>query len=495
MAAGARIGRCSPRRLPAGAPPRPPTCRRPTAAATPKVEDERFLPWLRSKAGANISSVLRVGTSPLGRSLFSSSLFLSSAHYSVYVPLLPLHQQQPPSLLVFFVRSLFASQPIRKGDCMMQVPYNALLTEDKLPEGVRRLLDGVAGDTTKTAVLLLMEQRLGDDSGWAPYVSSLPSSGRMHNMMFWAPNELHMVRNSSVCDETIVHREHLKKQFSMVKPALERFPHLFGEIKLEDFLHASALVSSRAWQTSRGVSLIPFADFLNHDGDSDSILVYDEQKDVSEVIADRNYAVGEQVMIRYGKYSNATLALNFGFTLSRNIYDQALVWIDMPEQDPLYKKKIDIWQKHQTPKSEHICSPGCTKTSFAIKEVKYSGDKGIGVPQILRAFVRVFYATSTEELEEMAMEAAENDGRLARRPLKHAEREVHAHRKLLLHVDNMMQGHSTAVEQLEIVDGTASRNMHPFRKEMAKDILAGELQVLQSAHAWAANYCETVSMS
>ncbi|XP_051228626.1 fructose-bisphosphate aldolase-lysine N-methyltransferase, chloroplastic isoform X3 [Lolium perenne] len=442
MAAGARIGRCSPRRLPAG--------RRPTAAATPKVsspsttgfhhkspqqvEDERcsagFLPWLRSKAGADISSVLRVGTSPLGR-------------------------------------SLFASQPIQKGECMMEVPYNALLTEDKLPEEVCRVLGGVAGDATKTAVLLMMEQRLGDESGWAPYVSSLPSRGRMHNMMFWALNELHMVRNSSVCDETMVHREHLRKQFSVVKPALERFPHLFGEIKLEDFLHASALVSSRAWQTSRGVSLIPFADFLNHDGDSDSILVYDEQKDVSEVIADRNYAVGEQ----------------------------ALVWIDMPEQDPLYKKKIDIWQKHQTPKSEHICSPGCTKTSFAIKEVKYSGDKAIGVPQILRAFVRVFYATSTEELEEMAMEAAENDGRLARRPLKHAEREVHAHRKLLFHVDNMIQGHSTAIEQLEIVDGTASRNMHPFRKEMAKDILAGELQVLQSAHAWAANYCETVNMS
>jgi hypothetical protein len=51
------------------------------------------------------------------------------------------------------------------------------------------------------------------------------------------------------------------------------------------------------------------------------------------------------------------------------------------------------------------------------------------------------------------------------------------------------------LQQLEIVYGTASRNMHPFRKEMAKDILAGELQVLQSAHAWAANYCETVNMS
>ena len=54
--------------------------------------------------------------------------------------------------------------------------------------------------------------------------------------------------------------------------------------------------------------------------------------------------------------------------------------------------------------------------------------------------------TTSLELEEMAMEAAENDGRLARRPLKHAEREVHAHCKLLLHLDNMIRGHSTAVE-------------------------------------------------
>lgn len=200
-------------------------------------------------------------------------------------------------------------------------------------------------------------------------------------------------------------------------------------------------------------------------------------------------------MIRYGRYSNATLALNFGFTLPRNIYDQALIWIDMPDQDPLYKRKIDIWQKHQTPKSEHMCSPGCTKTSFTIKEVKYTGDKGIGIPQILRAFVRVFYATSTEELEEMAMEAAESDGRLARRPLKHAEREVHSHRKLLLHLGNMIQGHSTAIDKLEIVDDAASRSMHPFRKEMAKDLLSGELQVLRSAHAWVAKYCETVKIS
>ncbi|XP_037408770.1 ribosomal lysine N-methyltransferase 4-like isoform X3 [Triticum dicoccoides] len=428
------------RRLALAGAPLLPTYRQLAAAAIPipipKVnEDEHsgaFLRWLRSKAGSGISSVLRIGTSPLGR-------------------------------------SLFASQPIQEGDCILQLPHTAQLTQDKLPREVRLLLDddaAVAGDTAaKVAVLLMMEQRLGHESGWAPYVTSLPAKDQMHNMMFWDLDELDMVRHSPVYDEAIKQKEQVRKQFSAAKPALEHFPHLFEEIKLEDFMHSSALVSSRAWQTSRGVSLVPFADFLNHDGASDSILVYDEEKAVSEVIADRNYAVGEQ----------------------------AHIWIDMSEQDPLYKKKLDIWEKHRTPKSQHMCSSGCARTSFAIKEVKCSGNKGVGIPQALRAFVRIFCATSIEELEEMTVEAAENDGRLARRPLKHAEGEVHAHRKLLLHLDNMIQGHSTAIEQLETIDGAASRSMHPFRKEMAKNLLAGELQILQSAYAWVANYCKTVA--
>uniref|UniRef100_A0A453GX50 SET domain-containing protein n=1 Tax=Aegilops tauschii subsp. strangulata TaxID=200361 RepID=A0A453GX50_AEGTS len=230
-----------------------------------------------------------------------------------------------PWEVTVFVRSLFASQPIQEGDCILQLPHAAQLTQHKLPQEVRLLLDDDAvarAAAAKVAVLLMMEQRLGHESGWAPYVTSLPAKDQMHNMMFWDLDELDMVRHSPVYDEAIEQKERIRKQFSAAKPALERFPHLFGEVKLEDFMHASALVSSRAWQTSRGVSLVPFADFLNHDGASDSILVYDEEKDVSEVIADRNYAVGEQVMIRYGKYSNAMLALNFGFTLSRNIYDQ-----------------------------------------------------------------------------------------------------------------------------------------------------------------------------
>ncbi|XP_068314857.1 uncharacterized protein [Pyrus communis] len=44
-----------------------------------------------------------------------------------------------------------------------------------------------------------------------------------------------------------------------------------------------------------------------------------------QVIGDRNYAPGEHVLIRYGKFSNATLLLDFGFTLSCNIHDQVQI--------------------------------------------------------------------------------------------------------------------------------------------------------------------------
>ena len=64
------------------------------------------------------------------------------------------------------------------------------------------------------------------------------------------------------------------------------------------------------------------------------------------------------------------------------------------------------------------------------------------------------------ELEEMSIEAAENDGRLARHPLKHAEREVHAHRKLLLHLDDVIQGHSAAIE---VRTPTTTKNSVPLK--------------------------------
>jgi hypothetical protein len=70
----------------------------------------------------------------------------------------------------------------------------------------------------------------------------------MHNMVLWDLNELHAVQNSSIYDEAIEHKEQAKKEFLALKPALDHFPHLFGEVKLGDFMHASALGDDKVWE-------------------------------------------------------------------------------------------------------------------------------------------------------------------------------------------------------------------------------------------------------
>ena len=46
---------------------------------------------------------------------------------------------------------------------------------------------------------------------------------------------------------------------------------------------------------------------------------------------------------------------------------------------------------------------------------------------------------------DLAMDAAENDGRLARRPLKNMTREVQAHQFLLSQINQLIEEYSTSI--------------------------------------------------
>ncbi|XP_020267803.1 fructose-bisphosphate aldolase-lysine N-methyltransferase, chloroplastic isoform X2 [Asparagus officinalis] len=311
--------------------------------------------------------------------------------------------------------------------------------------------------------------------------------------MFWSEEELTMVRASSIYQEIIDQKAHLEKEFLALKPVLDRWHQNIGDIKLEDFMYACALIISRAWRTSKGISLIPFADFLNHDGISEAVLLSDDIKETSEVIADRDYAVGEQVLIRYGKFPNATLMLDFGFTHPYNIHDQVQIWMDLPKHDPLYSSKLGILAKHwfpSSPEANDLNSSGC---SFLIREVKSPKAKGKGIPQALRAYTRILSITSHEELEALVIEAAENDGRLARLPLRNTESEIHAHSILLSQFTHLIQERDAAVKVLESMSSLDAISRVAIRKKMAIDLLNGEIRVLRSACAWLTNYCANLS--
>ncbi|KAG6504549.1 hypothetical protein ZIOFF_036883 [Zingiber officinale] len=482
-------------------------------------ESANFLRWLRGKTGTDISSVLALGNSTYGSKL-DGITFLSLLQNGGNIE----------------KSSLIALKNIKAGDCILKVPYLAQITSESLSSEIEQLLPRNIGNVSWVAIVLLAEKKLRQSSEWYTYLNCLPCMDEMHNAIFWRKDELKMICKSPVYQETISQQAYIEKEFSALRPVLEMFPDVFGKVLLENFMHAYALVSSRAWETSKGVSLIPFADFLNHDCKCGAVLLSDVDKEISEVIADRDYAIGEQgtsfcpllcslrlilhlgflllckhkisldfqVMIRYGKFSNATLLLDFGFTLQHNLYDQVQLHMDIPLHDPLYATKTELVEKHCSPRISSVDKSNSTGNFFIIKlatcscysvtrEVKSASSKGKGIPQALRAFVRILSATSIEELQALLAEAAENDGRLARRPLKSKEREVQAHHILCSRLFLMIEGHNTALKMLNSQDDT-DYNLRPsIRTRMAVNLLSGELRIMQSAYNWLENYCKRLS--
>ncbi|KAH7537328.1 hypothetical protein FEM48_Zijuj03G0080900 [Ziziphus jujuba var. spinosa] len=452
-------------------------------------ECDDFLPWLQRKAGVEISSVLSIGKSAYGRTLFASDI-------------------------------------IQAGDCILSVPYNVQLSPDYLHPDINTLLNGEISYVAKLAIVILVEQRLGQDSDWAPYISCLPQLDEMHNTIFWSEDELEMIHQSSVYKETINQKSLIEKEFLAVRPAFERFPEVFERITYKDFMHAYALgehlqlqdlhhylffsfgflfkrysdkftinatVSSRAWGSTKGESLIPFADFLNHDGTSEAVVMSDEDKQLSEVIADRDYSPGEQVLIRYGKFSNATLLLDFGFTLPDNIHDQVHIQLNIPHHDPLREMKLEVLQRHHRPIGKDIHGINSSVGSFTIKEVKSASGKGKGIPQSLRAFARVLCCISSQELRDLAVEAEQTDGRLARRSLKNINREIEAHQFLISQISQLIEDYHTSIESLGPLSSPFVSGKLALRRKMALDLLNGELRVLRSSYAWLENYCATLT--
>lgn len=178
------------------------------------------------------------------------------------------------------------------------------------------------------------------------------------------------------------------------------------------------------------------------------------------------------------------MLIDFGFTAPYNVYDQVQFNIDIPHHDHLRPMKMEILQRHHLPviKDANFSSSGC---SFLLREVRSSRGKGKGIPQSLRAFARVLCCDSPHELDDLVNQAAQSDGRLARHPLSNWDKEIQAHQILLERIDDLIQEYDASIKSLRQI---SIRNCSK-RRQMAEDLLNGELRVLKSVSSWLKNYC------
>ncbi|XP_057736185.1 uncharacterized protein LOC130951529 isoform X1 [Arachis stenosperma] len=483
-------------------------------------DDDGFLSWLERKAGCRISSSLSIGKSSYGRSLFASKAIktgdcILKVPYRVQITAdnLPAKIKSLISEEVANVAKLAVLLLIERklGQDSQWNPYICRLPwQEELHNTIfwnESELEMIHRSSVYWETINQKSQIERDFLAIRPIFECFSQSfGDITYKDFMYACTLDSFNRSTCYSASLIvvfsffsppmYEGYLYDGVSLLIPNFERKPHYYILCKyrlssLVSLLTSISLsVGSRAWGSTNGLSLIPFADFVNHDGNSEAIVMSDDDKQLSEVISDRDYAPGEQVLIRYGKFSNATLMLDFGFTVPYNIYDQVQIQLDIPKHDPLHKMKLELMQQYFVPSRKNAENLKHSWNIFTIKEVKWPKGKGKGLPQSLRAFARVLSCTNRQELDDLVVEAAQTDGRLGRRPLPDVNKEIQAHLMLSSLIGQLIEERSAAIMSLEESSNSSSFCVRvPVRRFMARDLLCGELRILNSAFTWLENYC------
>nr|VDD57410.1 unnamed protein product [Brassica oleracea] len=145
------------------------------------------------------------------------------------------------------------------------------------------------------------------------YISRLPQLAEMHSAIFWDENEFSMIRCSAVHKETVKQKARIEKEFSLTDLLLN----------LDNFLLDSWI--SCVGNLKRHITGTVFSMVLRF-GLSASIVLSDEDNQLSEVTADRDYSPGDEVQIQ----------------------------MDVPSDYPLRNMKLELLQSHYTMKCQYL---------------------------------------------------------------------------------------------------------------------------------------------
>lgn len=171
------------------------------------------------------------------------------------------------------------------------------------------------------------------DSFWTLYIDSMPKT--YDSLIFWSPTAIQLL-GAPEWAARIAKR--LAKISSLHAHALATFRAYATEtvewldkVSEGEFRWAYASIMSRSVfvkNSSRDfalqkdiAALPPFLDYFNHSNDTECEAGYNAATNCYELRTKRDWKPGQQVFIKYGAHSNATLLMHYGFAIENSLND------------------------------------------------------------------------------------------------------------------------------------------------------------------------------
>jgi len=231
---------------------------------------------------------------------------------------------------------------------------HTVLTHLKLGGIVRKSFEAPIGSPLSAMEVLIIgllyfKFNPSENEYWSLYLESIPS--QYTSLIFW-PSEALPLLGSKRLAERVNHRlskisglfEHTRNTFQKFHDSTCAFQLKFlHEFSLDSFLWAYATIMSRSvfvrnaalWNTDLRLekdiaALPPLLDFFNHSNETECSASYNLSTQCYELRTEQAWAPGDQqVFIKYGHHSNATLLLHYGFAIPNNIYDSIDLDLDL----------------------------------------------------------------------------------------------------------------------------------------------------------------------
>ena len=251
-----------------------------------------------------------------------------------------------------------AAIDIEPGSVVLAVPKAAMLTRQNAHEAdaLHALLEEGLPSVEVLGLAIALERRAGCRSTWQPYLHSLPTFEPLP--LLWSASELRLLKGTGLDESSRRRKRRLTDNY---QSAAEEWAGSTPLPSLEEYLHASTLASSRAFDVDglHGEGLLPLCDMLNHKaalvprrgaddadqveegggrllrdltlhippapGDDEEVEEEEEGDEAGLVCTARALRAGDEVCHTYGCLGNWELLSGYGFTLEDNPFDTAVL--------------------------------------------------------------------------------------------------------------------------------------------------------------------------
>ncbi|ELP94773.1 hypothetical protein EIN_341910 [Entamoeba invadens IP1] len=252
---------------------------------------------------------------------------------------------------------LCSSKEFHEGDTLLSIPYHLQLNtielhnvfESMVPGfEVPRLGEGAKNrdDENSVVYLYLAMNKTNEKCFHFPYINTLPTT--FSCPLSYSENELKMLKGTKLLVTVEKTKTFLKKLSDYYETLTHQYPTRFQQF--DDFYQRLVWAHQVFWSRAFLViypdpigdvaSLIPFADFSNHNTETKVTYVSNRQTQTFSLQTNEKVLhCGEQIFNNYRIRPNEKMLLGYGFVISENPYDEVLLRINFKERH--FEKQVE----------------------------------------------------------------------------------------------------------------------------------------------------------